>query len=340
MENREYIYLSEIIKELYNKHIKKLNEEEISQLDRIPSTIAFEIFVTRFLKHPNGPTSLKAEFNKIKAAYLSNISPGLLKSQIQSFFKLIKLFENVPELREEYELYSFWGNLYEKTENSDIISNHNDAPFVRLNRDLVFSKAMLSRYSEEMKIIMQHLAKDNDIEVCGAGCMSVVFSAGDKVVKLGDKVKFKVPYHPRIMMPYFRQEYETGVICEVFNFANVQEARNISDEQLLEIYKELEAAGIFWGDAKKDNLGILLKDNVLPDYIASEDFNVFGFSNDSNFPTTNHTVLPAGTIVIIDLDLIYALNDPSRKEVNSAPIIKEYLRNKKEREKANDELGV
>ena len=74
----------------------------------------------------------------------------------------------------------------------------------------------------------------------------------------------------------------------------------------------------------------LLEDNVLPDYIRkeSEDFNLFGFLKDSRFPTNEHKVLKKGDIVICDLDMLYAKDDPDYEDGLLDDVIREYLERK------------
>ena len=108
---------------------------------------------------------------------------------------------------------------------------------------------------QEKAIVLAHASDGNDYEFKSCGTSSLILKSGDKVVKLGlGRRKFEVPYHPRIMMPYFRKRYQDGSCIEVFNYGDTKSA-DITDEKLLEIYKELENDGILWGDARKENLG-------------------------------------------------------------------------------------
>jgi len=69
----------------------------------------------------------------------------------------------------------------------------------------------------------------------------------------------------------------------------------------------------------------LTKDNDLPDFIASEDFNLFGFLEDARYPTNNHIALKAGDIVICDLDMLYVKGDPDYEVGILDDIIANYL---------------
>lgn len=132
-------------------------------------------------------------------------------------------------------------------------------------------------------------------------------------------------------MPWFRKKYSDNSVLEVFNYGNTKSA-DITDDILLEIYKEFEAAGIKWGDARKTNLLVLESDNVLPDFIKSSQFNLFGFLEDDRFPTNNHKALKKGDLVVCDLDMLYAVDDPEYQEGLLDEVIEKYLYSKKVRQ--------
>ena len=111
-----------------------------------------------------------------------------------------------------------------------------------------FAIMMYSKDREEKKLVLQKVANGNKYKYRSCGTQSLVIQAGSQVVKLGAKKrKFDIPYHPLIMMPYFRKKYSDDSVLEVFNFGNVKSAK-ITDEKLLEIYKEFEKDGIKWAD--------------------------------------------------------------------------------------------
>lgn len=178
---------------------------------------------------------------------------------------------------------------------------------------------------QEKALVLEHISGGNPFQFKSSGTSGLILKTGEQVVKLTlGKRKFEVPYHPRIMMPYFRKKYSDDSCLEVFNYGNVESA-DITDKKVLEIYKELESDGILWGDASKRNLVVLLKDNDLPDFIASKEFNVFGFLEDSRYPTDNHKPLKAGDIVVCDLDMLYVKGDPDYQLGDVDDIIDAYL---------------
>lgn len=263
----------------------------------------------------------------------------------QEFFRFIEKIEDIPEFEEEYQKYSFWMKMYNEVM-PDSPPKLNIYEVMRLDskqakkmleleeaQDIVnitFKKLIISNNLEEKQLILEAVSRGEPFEYVSTGSSSLVLKTGEQIVKLGaGRQKFKVPYHPRIMMPYFRKQYEDNSVLEVYNLG-ITESDKITDDELLNIYKELEAAGILWGDARKENLLILKEDNKLPDFIQnSPDFNVFGFLESAEFPTNEHEVLKKGNIVICDLDYLYAKDDPDYTEGMPDDIIEDYLISKR-----------
>ena len=260
---------------------------------------------------------------------------------VPEFFNFIRKIENFPEFEKEFNKYSFFEKLYNsiKVEVPEIPSieeislmdekdisktlKMQDVPRII---DIEFKNLVNSKDIEEKQLILEEVSNGNDFEFLDVGSSSLVLKTGKQVVKLGaGRRNYEVPYHPRLMMPYFRKQYDDNTILEVYNLG-ITEPALISDQELLNIYKELEDAGILWSDAKKDNLLVLSEDNDLPDFIKkSPDFNVFGFLDDDNFPTEQHVSLKKGDIVICDLDYLYVKGDPNYSVGIPDNIILDYI---------------
>lgn len=317
--------------------IYNMNEiDDVEYLDKKKEQIDF------LLKSTEGRKYIKDNFKDIKKLLLEKTT----EKNLSSFFEFIEDLKSFSEFEEEYEEYSFWENLYKEIEipKYDIkstgysitdIFKMRDTELRKLRalkdgkimKDVVFRNIILSedQFSrQEKQIILQEIAKGEKYKFISAGTSSLILQTRDQVVKLGFRRKFEIPYHPRIMMPYFRKKYDDDSCLEIFNYANV-ESIDITDEKVLEIYKELENDGIIWGDASKRNLVVLEKDNNLPDYIASEEFNVLGFLEDSKFPTNKHIALKKGDIVICDLDMLYSKDDPYISYGDIDDIIESYI---------------
>ncbi len=269
-------------------------------------------------------------------------------ADIEEFFRFIEEIKDIPEFEEEYNKYYFWSKLYsqvmpEKPEAMDIYE------IMRLNGEeakkrldlieapdritLTFEELVKSNDLEEKQMVLEAVSNGNPFKYLSKGSTSLVLQTGDQIVKIGfGRMQFKVPYHPRIMMPYFRKQYEDDSILEVYNLG-ITESAKITDDELLKIYKELESAGILWGDARKENLLVLREDNELPDFIKnSPDFNVFGFLEDSEFPTTEHKILKKGDIVVCDLDYLYTKDDPNYAEGLPDDVIRAYVLSKRKKD--------
>ncbi len=328
-----------------NEAISNNFEKLLEECDTNADCIAIPALETEI-----GRKKVKENFGYIKDKFF----PNLESTDLNRFFRVVRALEGIDEFKEIYEDYGFWADLYDQIEvpepkrpTLDEILKAGKSQAAKLHGDFIakdikdqeFAIMMYSKDREEKKLILQKIANGNQYKYKSCGTQSFIIQAGNQVVKLGAKKrKFEIPYHPLIMMPYFRKAYSDDSILEVFNFGNVKSAK-ITDEKLLEMYKELEKSGIKWTDARKDNVLELLEDNVLPDYIReeSEDFNLFGFLKDQRFPTNEHKVLKKGDIVICDLDMLYAKDDPDYEDGLLDDVIEMYLLSKTKKRDLDDE---
>jgi hypothetical protein len=169
------------------------------------------------------------------------------------------------------------------------------------------------------KFMMEHSTIEPEtLKVLGVGWFNITLQAGDKAIKLDGqsdaKEKKEIPYHPRLLQPIKRKvdtsrDPEHPLAIEMYEVvdANVE----ISDEELLEVYKELREDGIRWLDVKKENLGRLRKPNyqyelgnnipLPPKMLGIRDSGV------------GRKILPAGELVIIDLDFFDISEDKDNK---------------------------
>ena len=312
---------------------------------------------SQLLETQEGRQKFKSKFNKVKTTIL-NLKHG---SPPAIFFGLIDLIKEYPEFKEETDDYLFWSNLYDKINLGPVepmsigdLLNYamsKDPEKMSIARNFMskagaessFMQILLSDSSirNDKKQIIEHIVGDNEVEFIGSGVRGVTYKAGNKVFKLlQSNRRTAIPYHPRIMMPQLRKVFDDNSILEVLNYGNVKSPK-ITDEKLLEIYKELESAGIIWTDAKKDNLVELLEDNDLPDYNRGKDFNLYGFLEDSRYPTEHHQALKKGDIVICDLDNLYLKDDPILEFMyigNPDPIITDYINSKEDEKQKKLEL--
>lgn len=297
---------------------------------------------------PLGRKMIKDGFDKIRRRYTEN----KWVPSISGFFATVKKMENYPEFQREYEKYGYLAKLYDEAKVPEIrfkdplevlelakkgydFTDANMLLAARYVIDEAFSSLVNSADLEEKIMILQEVSKGELFKFKSVGTTSLILQTGEQVVKIGaSRRKYEIPYHPRLMMPYFRKRYQDGSCIEVFDYGQTRSAE-ITDEKLLEIYKELEADGILWGDARKENLVLLEKDNLLPDYIASNDFNVFGFLEHSRYPTNNHKALKKGDIVVCDLDMLYVKGDPNYQIGILDDIIFDYIEEQERNEMYN-----
>ena len=147
--------------------------------------------------------------------------------------------------------------------------------------------------------------KYSDIEYLGSGAYSRVFAIGSKVLKIGNenKATFKIKNNKRFLKPLYRKNItylnsNTTMFC--LEITERLDMTNITYDDVYEIYKELREQGLVWLDTKIENVGRLIRDNKIYfdgiDYVDKES---------TSYTTDNYEVLPKGTVMLVDNDLIY-----------------------------------
>ena len=166
----------------------------------------------------------------------------------------------------------------------------------------------------------------SDINFIGYGAYSFVVSIGSKVLKLGQKREvFKMDNNRRFLKPILRTEINKINSEEVLGCVEITEkvsTKNITENDIYIVYKELRDKGYIWADCRKDNVGRLLKDNK----IYFNDLNPT--LSAINYNTNNDEELARGELVIIDNDYIYSNEEFSslspREQDNYLDNIEEY----------------
>lgn len=151
--------------------------------------------------------------------------------------------------------------------------------------------------------------KDSEIVSDGSGHHSITYQIKDNHLKIGiEGGNFKIKrIHRRFLQPIVRKK-ENNIVMEVYVYQD-NNHDNITDEELLEVFKELYNDGLYWADAKKENLVRLLKDNTLPAYLKKRDDTKYGFEEH----TECLEVLKKGEVAICDLAFIYSMDSPEYK---------------------------
>lgn len=149
------------------------------------------------------------------------------------------------------------------------------------------------------------------------GTTATVFKVGNKVIKLGGyRYTSIIPNNPYIIKPLLRRHMspdgsDIGLFIEVTE--RVEEVY-ATEEEMYRLYANLRDMGIEWADVKPQNVGRLLKDNVI-------------HWNGTLNPSPETTMLDGeltgeplktGDLVILDSDLIYRGKAPD-EYVNTTP---------------------
>ena len=191
------------------------------------------------------------------------------------------------------------------TVHSDIISNLARNSAFELQGDIDYKTI------NALTIIFDEIAQNENTDLSnlqykGSGFFSNVYKLGNKVIKLG-KPKFyhEIPYHKRLLQPLIRREILPKCLyIEISEYLNSR--KNITENDVYSVFKELRDDGIIWLDPKPENLARLEKDNIIHFketlYVENESL---GFLPSNS----KKEVLHAGDLVIIDLDFLFKEDD-------------------------------
>lgn len=235
-------------------------------------------------------------------------------------------FGSLFETKEKREKRKFWRDAFDEKEKEEC----------KTALDIV------------LREVLDETNKDyTDIEFVGEGSYSTVYRIGNKVIKFGDEIlKYQIPNHRRFLQPIARANYtleDKSVMAyfEVTSYADTFfSEKEQDDEKLYQIYKELRDSGIVWIDAKWENVGKLLDDNVTKwrGQVIDVAPNSVGFSK-----SYEGEPLKSGDMVIIDLDYLFREDDPNLPRMidgYSSPLsieFEEKYKREKKREKERDD---
>lgn len=161
----------------------------------------------------------------------------------------------------------------------------------------------------------------SDVTFVGGGAYSKAFGVGSKVIKVGnDAMTYNITKNSsRFLQPLIRHQQEGEGRIEISEKVDMK--TKVSEEELYEVYADIRKEGMIWTDAKYDNVGRLIKDNVVhfknlvrnnPGDEEKTQVDVkpygpnLGFGDDEN-----SEVLEAGKLVVIDLDFIFSEDSPN-----------------------------
>ncbi|MBR4110766.1 MAG: hypothetical protein IKK43_03660 [Clostridia bacterium] len=171
-----------------------------------------------------------------------------------------------------------------------------------------------SNVREMLVLMIQDLVKNeqvapSEIRHLSKGGFANVFEVGDKVLKIGrPPLAYGIPKNSkRFLQPIVRTVQNSCNALGIKQPVNIEilEKCDVStppaEEELYMIYKELREEGMIWTDAKKSNVGRLLKSNrVHFKGIEKVHHDNVGFDEDKQVEE-----LGPGELVILDLDFIF-----------------------------------
>ena len=202
--------------------------------------------------------------------------------------------------------------------------NLNDKKIINSMLDPLYTKKEERKEAQTyIKMIVDTLIKNenanySDIKKLKSGGFSCVYEIKEKVIKLGSNGRITAifPNNPYIVKPLLRKEFKLDgkeVFVEVTQKVDNDE-KNITKEDLYNLYSKLRDLKIRWTDVHTRNVGILLKDNKIywhNDLKPSDE--ALGLEH-----YRQAKELKAGECVILDADFMFDENDKKIKmAVNS-----------------------
>lgn len=178
---------------------------------------------------------------------------------------------------------------------------------------------LVRKYQGLISLIIEDLQRNennNTIILRGVGSFSITLLIGNKILKLGyPRVTYQIPYAKEILQPVARKEFENFITIEVAENVDTNWYKSLTqdeiEEKMYQVYKSMRKQGAFWLDVRPENMGVLLKDNRIywkPHFSKFDnkyhelevDNEILGIS-----PTDQKDILPAGSYVVLDTDLIF-----------------------------------
>lgn len=199
--------------------------------------------------------------------------------------------------------------------------------------ELFFSEKQKKEFNDFFALLIKDLTAhcknnglDSNLTIIGRGTTSIIYSIGDKIVKVGKpRRKNSIPYCEYLLQPIINRDFEFDgypihievtqevIVCEdVKNMWEDEKFVAIKDE----LAEKLHEIGLKSTDLHPANIGILTSENKIHfDSIYFDTGNQFVTSIQNN---NNLRIRGKGEFVIIDLDCL---------EIEDVNKYTEYLRN-------------
>lgn len=314
-KNLSYFLKSVYEEKIFNRYKNEILDATLDHLINDPNeTVSFDYLVMDFFIYLDKMSDDYVEKNIDKFIYV-----------LGNFIKKIDIYRLEATNDESALIINTIIKKAKKIKKMEIFLNANVDFIISLFTDLEKEELeKIELYDFYLALIKDLLKMEGkklkDIEFYNGGFSNVII-IGDKVLKIGEKNTYEIPYDKRILQPIIRQYVKSQRKCRGGYYSNHEcvevyervDTKNITDEDVYLVFKELLEKGILWADAATRNLGKLLKPNkvYLPDaysikkgnkeeyYIDDQDV---GFTVDDK---NNEEYLNKNELVITDVDDIY-----------------------------------
>lgn len=185
--------------------------------------------------------------------------------------------------------------------------------------ELFFSEKQKREFTDFFELLIRDLTNycknnglDSNLKLIGKGTTSIIYSIGDKIVKIGKpRRKSSIPYCEYLLQPVINRDFEfDGYPIHIEVTQKVLVCENIkdswSDEKFVtirdELSEKLHAIGLKSTDLHPANIGILTSENRI--HFDSINFDIGNEVSTSIQNNNNLRIKGAGEFVIIDLDCL------------------------------------
>ncbi len=240
------------------------------------------------------------KFIKTKIVFLPNKYLIEFVKQLKSNNQyVIEIFNNITRITNFIAVLKELSDLENYETLKEKYKNNIFASFLKMNVNEFENFAYKEVFIQIIKEVLEISgAKLENIEELEGGATSKPYIVGSLVLKIGEnRYSHKIPNHNRILKPLLRRSFD-GIYIEV---TDLVDTNNITDDDVYMVFKEMMDSGIVWVDARKENLGRLLKDN-----------NSYGmYINEESIGLNGNNLIERkkGNLVILDTDLIFDINN-------------------------------
>lgn len=327
----------ECIEEYMNNNIGRIMSEMYNKEEYLS-------YARYLLDKDNLMEGLEIEFEENLLKFIKrNLGTQYLNNWIkENFDKLmddirIKKIELIDILKQDRDMFNIINSNQDKILESYDGKNKiqlaknilkNPSEYIEKNFDKIIMKItelsrdnkQQSKLLDSIELIIKEIAEFEkvgiqDIEYIGSGASSSAIQIGNKVLKTSwYKQGYEIQYHPRLLESTLRHKSNSIGDDEFFiELLEKVDVKDITEDDVQKVYNELRDDGILWYDAKKDNLGKLLKSNKIHFY---KDYEITDEQRGIKQGNISKKVLPEGELVILDLEHLISVKEIEEKGGN------------------------